>query len=253
MRWSSLGVAVLLLVRHDANAEPRAAPSQDRDSVPFRVNVSEVSKDGHVIHNRLTFDCQTTDGSTGSPPRMIDCVVVQQDLQEPSPPPSKQALDKEIAEMTDGDQLKKLCKGDTAPRPKDEFQQDLEFRKKVAKACGKTNRAAVVAALTDIFRDTLETVSQTCTMITIVRRSTFVYVKNGVWVSYPDPTRICSNVAVTGTLRRDVRNPSSWNYTDVTVATPSKDSFCHAESGTTEFTWRKAFTASPLKCRYVEM
>jgi hypothetical protein len=65
--------------------------------------------------------------------------------------------------------------------------------------------------------------------------------------------RACSNVAVTRTLRADPSTPSNWNYTEVTVATPSKDSLCHAESGTTQFTWRQSFTASPLNCRYVEM
>jgi hypothetical protein len=80
-----------------------------------------------------------------------------------------------------------------------------------------------------------------------------VYVKKGVWVSQPDPFRACANVAVTGTLRSDAGTPSSWNYTEVTVAKPSKDSLCHATSGTTEFTWRNVYTASQLNCRYVEM
>jgi hypothetical protein len=161
-------------------------------------------------------------------------------------------LDKQVAEMTAGNNLNDLCQRASAPSPKDE-RQDIEFKKKVAQACNKPNRAAVVPAVTDVLRDMLETASRTCTMMTIVQRFTFDYVKRGVWVSYPDPIRGCTNVAVTRTLRADPSTPSNWNYAEVTVATPSKDSLCHAESGTAEFTWRQAYTPSQLKCRYVEM
>jgi hypothetical protein len=249
MRRAALGIVLCLLVRHLANATPAAPPGQDRNDVPYQVTVSEVSKDSHVIHNRLTFDCQAADGSNGWPPKKIDCVMVQQDLQEPSPP-SKDDLDKQLAHMTTDDQVKEFCKGESA---KAETQEEVEFRKKVAKACEKADPSAVAPALRAIFREMFDAASQTCSMMTIVRRSTFLYVRKGLWVSYPDPTRACTNVAVTGTLRRDERHPSAWNYTEATVANPSKDSLCHAESGTTQFTWRHAFTASQLKCRYVEM
>ena len=239
-----------LLVRHDANAKPAAAPSKDPDAVPFQVSVSEVSKDGHIIHNRLTFDCQAADKSSW-PPKEIDCVTVQQDLQEPSPPPSRGDLDKQVAEMVNGDKPMALCQELTRQPKGDESQQETEFRSKVGSACRKADRAAVVAALTDVLRKWSESASQTCSMMTIIRRTTFEYVRKGIWVSRPDPSRICTNVADTGTLRRDANG--HWNYTEVTVATPSKDSLCHAESGTTEFTWRKAITGSPLNCRYVEM
>jgi hypothetical protein len=250
MRWAALGIVVCLLAPHVLNAKTAAAVG--REDVPYQVSVSEISKDAHIIHNRLTFDCEASEGSSGWPPKKIDCVMVQQDLQEPSSPPSKELLDKQVAEMTDGDKLKDLCRRESARRPTDK-SQDIEFRKKVAKACGKPNRTEVVAALTGIFRDLEETGSQTCTMTTVVFRFTFSYVKKGVWVSYPDPIRTCTNVAVTHTLRRDVSTPSSWNYTEVTVATPSPDSLCRAESGTTEFSWRQAVTASQLGCRSVEM
>jgi len=252
MRSTALGVAVCLLTHHLANAKPASPPGRDHEAFPYQTSVSEVSKDGHPIHNRLTFTCEAADGSSGRPPKQIDCVMVQQDLQEPEPLPSKEILDKQVAEMTDGDKLKDLCQRESAPRPKEE-PQDIEFRKKVGKACEKSSRAAVVAAVTEIFRDMMETSSQTCTMTTIVFRFTFSYEKEGVWVSHPDPIRACSNVAITRTLRADPSTPSNWNYTEVTVATPSKDSLCHAESGTTQFTWRQSFTASPLNCRYVQM
>jgi hypothetical protein len=132
-------------------------------------------------------------------------------------------------------------------------RRTLPSETRLATACDKANRAAVVAAVADMLRSLEETASQTCTMATVVFRFTFAYVRKGVWVSYPDPIRSCTNVAVTRTLRANASTPSNWNYTEVTVAKPPKDSLCRAESGTTEFTWRQAFTASPLKCRYVEM
>lgn len=154
--------------------------------------------------------------------------------------------------MVEGDKLKDLCQHESVRRPTDE-PQDVEFKNRIAKACEKQSRAAVVAALTAIFRDVGEAASHTCTMMTVVQKFTFSYVKKGTWVSHPDPIRACSNVAVTRTLRADLSTPSNWNYTEVTVATPSKDSLCHAESGTTEFTWRQAYTASRLNCLFVEM
>lgn len=242
-----------LLAHHLANAKTASAPGRDHEEFPYQTSVSEVSKDGHVIHNRLTFDCQPAEGSSDSPPRKIDCLMVQQDLQEPSPPPSKELLDQQVAEMTDGDKLKELCQRESARHAEHESQQDVEFRKKVASACDKANRAAVVAAVTDMVRSLEETASQTCTMATVVFRFTFAYVRKGVWVSYPDPMRSCTNVTITRTLRADASTPSNWNYTEVTVAKPSKDSLCRADSGTAEFTWRQAFTTSQLNCRYVEM
>jgi hypothetical protein len=252
MRRFTLGIAVCLWAHHLANAKPSPEAGRDREEVPYQASVSEVSKDGHVIHNRLTFDCQPADGASGWPPKEIDCVVIQQDLQEPSPPPTKEVLDKQVAEMTEGDKLKDLCQRESTPRPK-EGKEDIEFRKKIATACGQASRTAVVAALTDIFRSMDETASRTCTMMTIVQRNTFSRVKKGVWVSSPNPYRTCTNVAVTGTLRQDREILSNWNYTEVTVATPSKDSLCHAESGTTQFTWRQAFTSAQLNCRLVQM
>jgi hypothetical protein len=253
MRSTALGVAVCLLAHHLANAKTASAPGRDHEEFPYQASVSEVSKDGHPIHNRLTFNCEPADGSSGRPPKEIDCIMVQQDLQEPEPLSSREVLEKQVKEMTDGDKLKEVCQAELARRSKDGSQQEAELGKKIAKACNQPNRAAVVAALTDIFRDVGEAASHTCAMMTVVQKFTFSYVKKGIWVSHPDPMRACSNVAVTRTLRADLSTPSNWNYTEVTVATPSKDSLCHAESGTTEFTWRQAFTASRLNCSYVEM
>ena len=116
------------------------------------MTVSEVSKDGHVIHNRLDFDCEAAEGSgVWPPPKKIDCVLVQQDLQEPSAPPSEKELAKAVAEMTDGEKLKNLCQQESARSPTS--QQDEEFRKKVTKACNKKNRADVVASVTDLVRE----------------------------------------------------------------------------------------------------
>ena len=252
MRWATFGIVACLVAVQLAYAKPAPPGGPDHEDVPYHATVSEVSKakDGHVIHNRLDFDCEAAEGSRAwPPPKKIDCVLVQQDLQEPSAPPSKEELAKAVAEMTDGDKLKELCQKESTRPPTS--QQDEEFRRKVTKACDKKNRADVVASVTDIVREMEETASHTCTMMTFVSRIPFTYVKKGVWVSPPDPLRNCQNVAITRTLRRD---GSSWNYTEATVATPSKDPLCSvAESGTTEFTWRQAYTATPLGCRYVEM
>jgi hypothetical protein len=248
MRSTALGIAACLLAYHLANATPSSVPKRDHEEFPFQTSVSEVPKDGHPIHNRLTFECEPAKGSGGSPPKKIDCIMVQQDLLEPSPQPSKEVMAKQL---TEGDRLKELCEGDWTR--KDESPQGVEFKKKVAKACSQPSRTAVVDALIEVIREMEEPAYHTCTMATTVFRITFAYVKKGVWVSNPDPMRTCPNVAITRTLRADISMPSGWDYAEVTVATPPKGSLCRAESGTTEFTWRQVVTASQLNCRSVEM
>lgn len=261
--WLPLvGLVLYLMVSHAASAKPDAVG----DDIPRFLNVSEVPKDDHVIHNRVTFDCQAADGSDPAAPKEIDCVMVQQDLQEPSPLPSKEEWDKQFAEMSEDEATKeaiKVCQEldqltkdeprQNGHRTKDELRQEAEYREKLATPCRKKDHAAIVAVLSDMLRKQAERESQTCKMTTIPRRLTFAHVKKGVWVHLPDAYRLCKNVKVTGTLRRDAHNPDEWNYTEVTVAAPSKTSFCHAETGTVEFTWRKAFTPQELKCRYLEM
>jgi hypothetical protein len=241
---------VALIFCHSANAT--SAPVGD--DIPRLVSVSEVSKDGHVIHNRLTLDCAATDGSNRTAAKEITCLVVQQNIREPSPLPSKEEWDREwgkqAREMT-SDELTKTCKG--LGQETEEWREDAELRERGLRACAKKDNTAIVTTLGSLLRKSAERESQTCRMVTIPRRSTFTHVRAGVWVSVPDPFRVCDNVKVTDTIRRDQRSPDSWNYTEVTVATPSKDSFCQAETGTVEFTWRNAVTPYELTCRYLAM
>jgi hypothetical protein len=84
-----------------------AATARDRGA-PLLVNVSEVSKDGRPIHNRLTFSCHFADG-----PHEIDCAVVQQDLEEPTIV-TREQQDKQLAEL--GDLLKTAKTSRRLPR-----------------------------------------------------------------------------------------------------------------------------------------
>jgi len=242
-----------VLVSHDANAKPAAPAAIDVHEIPSQVNVSQVSNDGPAVHNRLTFDCEAS--SSGAAPPQIACVMVQQNLQEGSPEPSKAEFDKEMAEMTGGDKLKALCQENLAARSGPDANDDAEFRSRVAKACAKTNRADAVAALGDVYRQLAHAESQMCKLLTVVRKITFTRVKPGVWVSSPAPLKSCPNVTVTGTLRRDARAPNSWfwNYTESTSVGPSKDALCQAKAETTEFTWENAVTPTPARCAYVSM
>jgi len=245
MRPSPLFLGLLLVAVREVNAKP----TQFSD-IPWKFNVSEVSKDGHVIHNRLTFDCQAAEGSDPYRPKEINCVMIQQNLREPSaPPPRQEDLDKEAAKLSSAD-LKKACEEALAPKLKSGSHDDAGFSEKVGKACAANDRASIVAALAGWFREQADREGQTCSMTTIARRGTFRHIKPGVWVTVPDSFNACPNVKITGTL---IHDDVSWNLTEVVVATPSTNSLCQAESGTTEFTWRVAVTPTPLKCRFVQM
>jgi len=225
----------LILASVTANTNPAVKTATD---VPWQFNVSEVSKDGHVVHNRLSFNCVP---GVSSVPKQIDCVIVQQNLQEPTPP-SRGDQDKAISEM--GDVLK-VCSENFGQAKGGEPRHETEFRAKIQNACKAKDRAAAI----DAIRAVAEVESQTCKLFSVVLRKTFTEVDKDTWISKEDPG-ICDNIKVTSTLRR---NRDFWNYSEVEVATPSKNSLCHGISGTTHFTWDKAVTAYDLKCRYVEM
>lgn len=218
-----------------------SAKARAANDVPASFNVGEVSKDGHIIHNRLTFDCHS------SSPKEIDCVIVQQDLQEPKTP-SKEDIDHAISEI--GDVLK-MCHESLSRFKIGEPKHETEFRENVKTACREKDRAA----LTGLIRSRFELDGQTCKLMSIVFHYTFMKATNDKWISVPDQG-ICPNFAVTRTILRDPRSRSNWNYTEVTTAKPAPAAtalLCNATSGTAEFTWSKAFTAYELKCRYVEM
>ena len=218
------------------------SPSQGAEDVPSIFNLSEVSNDGRIIHNRVTFDC------TPESRHSVSCLLIQQDIREPTPP-SKDEIDKMIAQL--GDPLD-MCKQLTAPLGRGEPNHERLFMERARNACAKKDRTELVAA----FRDRAEIEGQTCTLLTFVQKHTFEKINNDTWISYPDHQGICDNVSVTRTLRRDPKFHSGWNYTESTVAGPPPavaPTVCKASSETVSFTWRKAVTAYETTCRYLTM
>ena len=237
-------LVVFLLVFCPAIASPAADFRFFDANAPYLFNVSEVSKDGHVLHNRLSFNCEPV------APKTIECVVVQQDLTDPTPLPKEEqekAIAKVIAGMGD---LLTVCKEDIGQPQAGEPRTDTEYRAKLKSACQAKDRIAVAGAI----RYMADIEGQTCKLTTVVTRHTFSEIKKDTWIS-KDPPGGCDNITLTGTLRRDPRGHSFWNYTETVEAKPSAiaPTVCHAVSETTQFTWRKAVTAYDLKCRYVAM
>jgi len=118
------------------------SPSQGAEDVPSIFNLSEVSNDGRIIHNRVTFDC------TPESRHSVSCLLIQQDIREPTPP-SKDEIDKMIAQL--GDPLD-MCKQLTAPLGRGEPNHERLFMERARNACAKKDRTELVAA----FRDRIE-------------------------------------------------------------------------------------------------
>ena len=234
---------IILLVPTVAVADAKVKPVAGKRAAPGYLNVSEISQDGHAIHNRLTFDCGAPKAKT------LECVVVQQDVQEPSPT-SVEQLNKA---MSEGGDVLKACKDPSWRKLPtiDEPRYLSDYRKQFEVACQAKDRLAAA----DAIRRFYQVQSQSCQLTTVVFRWTFLEVDRDTWTAEPDPFRTCDNVSVTRTLRRDPESPDSWNYTEVTVAKPSASAptLCAARSGTATFSWRKAVTAHDLGCRYLAM
>ena len=232
---------IILLAPTVALADAKLKPMTAKRAAPNYLNVSEISQGRHAIHNRLTFDCGIPKAKT------LECIVVQQDIQEPSPTSAEQ-LDKAMSEV--GDVLKSCKDPNWKKSPAiDEPRYLSDYRKQFEVACQAKDRVAA----TDAIRRFSQIQSQACKLMTVVYRWTFLEVDRDTWTTEPEPFRTCDNVSVTRTLRRDPESPDNWNYTEVTLAKPSASAptLCAARSGTATFSWRKAVTAHDLGCRYL--
>jgi|SRR5450631_2746461 len=234
---------IILVVAAAALTDAKAAPIASKRTAPDYLNVSEISRDGHSIHNRLTFNC--------GPPqaKRLECVVVQQDVQEPSPT-SPAEVNKALSEL--GDVLRS-CKDPSWKKPPSagEPRYLSDYRKQFEVACAAKDRSAATEAIRRFY----EIQGQSCQLMTVVFRWTFLEVDKDTWTLEPEPFRTCDNVSVTRTLRRDPDSPGNWNYTEVVVAKPSATAttLCAARSGITNFSWGNAVTARELGCRYLAM